>query len=63
MNMTGWSLKGQKQLENKLKTYHWDELMDSTGRVVGHGLDNPHGFMQHLQIKTESGRKITIFFY
>jgi hypothetical protein len=62
-NTTGWSFQGLKQLGSKLKTYHWDELMDSTGRVIGHGLDNPHGHMQHLQVITESARKITIFFH
>ncbi len=51
-----------KQLPNKLKTYHWDDVLDADGRVVGHGLDNPHGHMKHLQIIDELGRKITIFF-
>ncbi len=61
-NTTGWSFSGLKQLGSKLKTYHWDEILDAAGRVLGHGPNNPHAHMKHLQIITEKLQKITIYF-
>lgn len=47
-------------------TYHWDvELDPETGRVIGHGLDNVHGSMPHLQVHelpAQGGKVIRIFF-
>lgn len=47
---------------SKSGTYHWDTQLDSTGRVVGHGPNNPDGAMPHLQIHTHEGDIVHIFF-
>jgi hypothetical protein len=39
---------------SKAGTYHWDT-------VLGHGVDNPHGGLPHLQIHPEKGPTIRIF--
>jgi hypothetical protein len=43
-------------------TYHWDNVFDSSGQVINHGVDNIHGELPHLQIHTKEGDKIRIFF-
>lgn len=41
--------------------YHKDYLLDPlTGRVHGHGADNPHGAMKHINIKLPDGTKVVI---
>ncbi|NEN87036.1 polymorphic toxin-type HINT domain-containing protein [Paenibacillus elgii] len=47
---------------SKAGTYHWDDALDSSGRVSGHGSGNAHGELPHLQIHDESGSVIRIFF-
>jgi hypothetical protein len=42
-------------------TYHWDDRLDESGRVEGHGPDNPHGGRPHLQVQTPNGDIIRIF--
>jgi hypothetical protein len=49
-------------LGSKAGTYHWDDVLDATGNVAGHGADNVHGAMRHVQIHLESGDIIRIFF-
>ncbi len=67
-NATGLDGVGTKQMfGEKGGTYHWDEGVDPEGRVAGHGADNPHGELPHLQIHTTGdsmygGRIIRIFF-
>lgn len=46
----------------KKGTYHWDDLLDEQGRVVGHGSNNAHGTLPHLQIHDEDGNVIRIFY-
>lgn len=42
--------------------YHKDYLFDpDTGRIFGHGVDNPHGANKHINVKLPSGDKATIF--
>ena len=45
----------------KKGTYHWDDTLDNDGRIVGHG-QGPHGDMKHLQIHTNEGQIIRVFF-
>jgi hypothetical protein len=60
---TGLSATGAKQLlGGKGGTYHWDTATDAAGRIAGHGATNPHGGMPHLQIQTETGDIIRIYF-
>jgi hypothetical protein len=41
--------------------FHKDYLIDpQTGRVYGHGADNPHGAMRHINIKLPDGTKVVI---
>ena len=48
---------------SKQETYHWDDTLDSAGRVQGHGADNPDGALPHLQIHPfEGGKNIHIFY-
>ena len=47
---------------SKAGTYHWDEVVDVTGRVAGHAVDNVHGAMRHVQIHLAiTGKLIRIF--
>ena len=52
---------------SKYGTYHWDDVFDLEGRIQGHGPDNPHGNLPHLQIQPfadeESQDIIRIFFW
>jgi hypothetical protein len=52
----------RKILGSKAGTYHWDEALDAAGRVAGHGADNVHGALPHVQIHLETGELIRIFF-
>jgi hypothetical protein len=61
-NTTGLSAVEAKSLFGKKGTYHWDEGFDSLGRVQGHGTDNPHGELPHLQIHLFEGWIIRIFY-
>ncbi|WP_338804620.1 RHS repeat-associated core domain-containing protein [Xenorhabdus griffiniae] len=70
-NMTGESGPSTKNLmeyrtnvKTKAGTYHWDDKMDpnASGRVMGHGPDNPDGGLPHLQIHQHDGKVIHIFF-
>jgi hypothetical protein len=47
---------------SKNMTIHWDEILDEAGRVTGHGSDNIHGMLPHVQIHDEFGNIIRIFF-
>ncbi len=64
-NTTGLGGVGSKDLfDDKYGTYHWDDNFDSDGRIQGHGEDNPHGDLPHLQIHPfEGGGKIIRIFY
>jgi hypothetical protein len=48
---------------SKQGTYHWDDDIDSSGRVQGHGSDNPHGGLPHLQIHPFGGGSIIRIFF
>ncbi len=62
-NVTGMDGVATKQFfGSKAFTYHWDDILDETGRVLGHALDNADGAMKHLQISPEHGSTIRIFF-
>ncbi len=62
-NTTGLSGSGAKAaLGSKNMTYHWDEVLDATGQVAGHGSRNAHGARRHVQIHNELGEVIRIFF-
>ncbi len=61
-NTTGMSGTEVKNLfGSKKNTYHWDDQLDNSGRVLGHGLKNTDGALPHLQIHTETN-VIHIFF-
>lgn len=50
-------------LGSKAGTYHWDDVLDAAGNVAGHGADNVHGSMRHVQIHLyPDGDIIRIFF-
>jgi len=49
-------------LGTKAGTYHWDDVLDAAGDLAGHGADNLHGAMRHVQIHLESGDIVRIFF-
>jgi hypothetical protein len=57
-------VKNNKMLfpQGKHGTYHWDDKLDEKGRVSGHGEGNPHGHLPHLQIHTNKGHVIRIFY-
>lgn len=44
-------------------TYHWDDVWDpaNPGRLMGHGIGNPHGDRLHLQI--EVARKLVYYIF
>ena len=46
----------------KTGTYHFDDLLDASGRVEGHGVENAHGGLPHLQIHDFKGKIYRIFF-
>ena len=46
----------------KKGTYHWDIELGAVGRVMGHGINNRHGNLPHLQIHTFEDRIIRIFY-
>lgn len=48
---------------SKEGTYHWDDDMDASGRVEGHGGDNPHGGLPHLQIHPFGGGSVIRIFF
>lgn len=61
-NSSGFDGVGTKQyFGSKKGTYHWDDALDASGRVIGHG-PGRHGGMKHLQIHDEAGQVIRIFF-
>jgi len=63
-NTTGMSATDAKNLNGGVKegTYHWDTGIGSDGRVLGHGADNVHGNLPHLQIHDKEGNIIRIFY-
>lgn len=62
-NTTGFSDKGARDFfGGKLGTYHWDDVLDTAGSVMGHGSKNSHASMKHLQIHDSEGNVIRIFF-
>ncbi|MBI4494020.1 MAG: RHS repeat-associated core domain-containing protein, partial [Chloroflexi bacterium] len=65
-NTTGFKFERWEDFDNfwggKRGTYHWDEELDATGRVSGHGTENIHGQSSHLQIHTFEGDVVRIFF-
>jgi hypothetical protein len=66
-NTSGLSGPEAKNLfGSKYGTYHWDDTLNPDGAIQGHGLDNPHANMPHLQIQPfeneELPRIIRIFF-
>jgi hypothetical protein len=64
VNTTGMSGSAVRSFftNGKYGTYHWDEAIDASGRVGGHGAGNIHGSMPHLQIHDEAGNIIHIFY-
>ena len=60
-NTTNWNPVEAKDWFPKGGHYHWDEVFDSKG-LVGHGPNNPHGHMAHLQIHLSEKDIIHIFF-
>lgn len=61
-NTTGMSPTEVKDFfGSKQGTYHWDDTVGADGRLVGHGPDNPHGGLPHLQIHTFEGPIVRIF--
>ena len=63
-NVTGMDAMDSKNLNGGEKglTYHWDDVFDSDGNLLGHGADNPDSKMPHLQIHPPEGKIIRIFF-
>ena len=62
-NTTGMSATEAKNFfGKKAGTYHWDDVVDETGRLVEHGADNVHGAAKHLQIHGFDGKIIRISF-
>lgn len=62
-NTTGKSATDAKNLHGtKYGTYHWDTNLDSNGRVMGHGSNNAHGDLPHLQIHDFSGQVTRVFY-
>jgi hypothetical protein len=49
-------------LGTKAGTYHWDEAIDAAGRVAGHGVDNVHGALPHVQIHLQNRELLRILF-
>jgi hypothetical protein len=50
-------------LGSKAGTYHWDDIFDAAGNVLGHSTKNPHSGMRHVQIHSfPDGDIIRIFF-
>jgi hypothetical protein len=52
----------RKLLGSKAGTYHWDDILDEAGRVAGHGANNPHGVLPHVQVHLETGDIVRIQF-
>jgi hypothetical protein len=52
----------RKIVGSKAGTYHWDDVLDAAGNVAGHGANNVHAGMRHVQIHLESGDIVRIFF-
>jgi hypothetical protein len=62
-NTTGWiGSFVKKVMGTKNGTYHWDDLLDSSGKLAGHGDGNAHGVLPHLQIHDMAGNVIRVFF-
>lgn len=63
-NTTGRTGNDVRQIiGSKVGTYHWDDVLDAAGNVAGHGADNVHGAMRHVQIHLRpDGDIIRIFF-
>ena len=62
-NTTGLSDMEVKDLFKTTEgTYHWDEEVDESGRLLSHAEDNPHAYSPHLQIHPVGGPTIRIFF-
>lgn len=51
----------RKILGSKAGTYNWDEAINSAGRIAGHGVDNVHGELPHVQIHLETGELTNLF--
>jgi hypothetical protein len=63
LNTTGRSGSDvRKIVGSKAGTYHWDDVLDASGNVAGHGADNAHAAMRHVQVHLENGDIIRIFF-
>jgi hypothetical protein len=61
-NATGRSAVETKKIFGaKEGTYHWDDALDQAGNLAGHGVNNPHGEMPHVQLYTDK-HHITIFY-
>jgi hypothetical protein len=62
--LSGAAVRGDRLLfpRGKLGTYHWDDALDTSGRVLGHGLNNAHGTLPHVQIHDFGGNIIRIFY-
>ena len=52
-NTTGRVGVDVRERGGKRNTCHWDETTDAGGRIVGHGDDNAHGALPHVQVHTE----------
>ncbi len=61
-NTTGWNPMEAKDWFRNGGHYHWDDVFDETGRLLGHGASNPHGTIPHLQIHDTGNKIIRIFF-
>jgi RHS repeat-associated protein len=61
-NTSGWNPLEAKSWFRNGGHYHWDDVFDSAGRLVGHGANNPHGAIPHLQIHDKGNRILRIFF-
>ena len=65
-NTTGFGGGGRGVREffgSKRGTYHWDDLLDESGRVSGHGAGNVHGELPHIQIHDKNTGGVTRIFY
>lgn len=50
------------EIFQKSNTYHWDTQFGPDGRLEGHGPDNPHATIPHLQLHPDKGPIVRIFF-
>jgi RHS repeat-associated protein len=60
----GMTDQGAKDFFGDDGFYHWDDQWDpdNPGRLLGHGPENPHGNVPHLQIHPPDAKTIRIFF-